>query len=347
MKRLVLLVILLVGLLSIPIDAQSTLNVGIDQSTRESWTAVAAEFQDETGMRVSFRPYPQVDFAQQIVIQQYLRTEKLHLVMIHEGWGPLVQSYLVDLKDYESRFRRDALSMAYLGEKLVGVWIPFAPDWFLAVLSWPEDRDATVTFLEVAAKATEGSEEATAAVSPQGVAANYRTTKINRADHNPKIDGSLAVLIGAAEDALGTLAAEMTARLPQPARSALEGLAGLYGVPFSSATSTVTVVGVVGVEMAVVSTDVRWRSRRRRGASASRIACSPSPQTSTSNRAASSAIACEARDHSPRNRSCRADACINVTCGPPRMSRASGLASRICAAIAAAAGIWGIVAVMP
>jgi len=242
MKRLVLLVILLVGLLSIPIGAQSTLTVGIDQVTRELWTAVAAEFQDETGMRVSFRPYPQVDFAQQIVIQQYLRTEKLHLVMIHEGWGALVQSYLADLKDYELRLQRDALSMTYFGGKLVGVWIPFAPDWFLAVLSWPEDRDAAVTFLEVAAKATDGSEKDAATVSPQGVAANYRTTKINRADHNPKIDGSLAVLLGAAEDALGTLAAEMTARLPQSARSTLEGLAGLYGVPFSSATSTVTVV---------------------------------------------------------------------------------------------------------
>jgi len=74
------------------------------------------------------------------------------------------------------------------------------------------------------------------------VIATYKTKKIDRANHNPKIDGSLAVLLGAAQDTLGTLATEMLTRLPQPARFALEGLASLYGVPFSSMTSTVTVV---------------------------------------------------------------------------------------------------------
>ena len=257
MKRLVLLVILLMVSLSIPLGAQSTLNVGIDQTTRASWTEIAAEFQGRTGVRVSFRPYPQANFAQLNVIQQFLRTEKLHLVMIHEGWTALVQPYLADLKEYESRLKQDALSMAYFGAKLVGVWLPFAPDWFLAVLSWPEDRDKAVTLMETAAGTTKVSEAAPAAVSPQGVAASYRTEKIDRADHNPKIDGSLAVLLGAAETALGTLAAEMTARLPQPARSALEGLANLYGVPFSATSSTVTVVlespGRTGANVAALS----------------------------------------------------------------------------------------------
>jgi hypothetical protein len=233
MNRLVLLTILLLGLLTIPVGAQSTLTVGIDQATRDEWTALTSQFQAETGIKVTLHPYPQTNFAQQIVFQQYIRTGKLHLAMIHKDWGSIVQRYLTDLRDYESRLQKTGLSTTVLGGKLVGVWIPFAPGWFLAVLSWPDDPEAAVAFLEAVGKAEAASKEEAPSVTPQGVIATYKTKKIDRADHNPKIDGSLAVLLGAAQDTLGTLATDLISRLPQPAQFALEGLANLYGVPFS------------------------------------------------------------------------------------------------------------------
>lgn len=242
MNRLVMLMILLLGLLTIPVGAQSTLTVGIDQATRDAWTALASQFQAETGIKVTLHPYPQTDFAQQIVFQQYIRTGKLHLVMIHKDWGAIVQQYLADLSDYASQFRKAGLSTTVLGGKLVGGWVPFAPEWFLAVLSWPDDHEAAVAFLEAVGKAEVASKKEAPPVTPQGVIATYKTKKIDRADHNPRIDGSLEVLLGAVQTTLGTMATELLGRLPQSARAAVEGLAKLYGVPFSPATSTVTVV---------------------------------------------------------------------------------------------------------
>jgi len=143
--------------------------VGIDQASRDAWSALASQFQTDTGIKVTLHPYPQTDFAQQIVFQQYIRTGKLHLAMIHKNWGAIVQQYLVDLRDYESRLQGAGLSTIVLGGKLVGVWIPFAPDWFLSALSWPEDREAAVAFLAAVGKAEADTKEEAPPVTPQGV----------------------------------------------------------------------------------------------------------------------------------------------------------------------------------
>ncbi|MCK4681701.1 PKD domain-containing protein, partial [Candidatus Bipolaricaulota bacterium] len=62
----------------------------------------------------------------------------------------------------------------------------------------------------------------------------------------PKLDGSLEALLGAVQTTvgktIGAMAADFMTRLPAPAQAALGKLANLYGVPFDTSTSTVTVV---------------------------------------------------------------------------------------------------------
>jgi len=238
MKRIALVAFLL-GLLSLGVSAQSTLTVGIDQTTRAEWNEVINRFQDETGVRVKLHPYPKAGVAQQIVRQGTSRSGKLNLVMVHKEWGPNLLRYLANLSTYEKRFLEEEVSAAYVRGTLAGIWIPFAPDWFLAVLSWPDDPNTAVAFLEAVGKS---SRREIKIASPEATIASFRTTKIARSDHNPKIDGSLEVLLGAAQASAGALATDFMAKLPSTARAALSGLAGLYGIPFSSSTSAVTVV---------------------------------------------------------------------------------------------------------
>jgi len=238
MKRIALVAFLL-GLLSLGVSAQSTLNVGIDQTTRAEWNEVLSRFQDETGVRVKLHPYPKASIAQQIVLQVSSRSGKLNLVMVHKEWGPNLLRYLANLSAYEKRFLEEEVSAAYVRGTLAGIWIPFTPDWFLAVLSWPDDPNTAVAFLEAVGKS---SRKEIKIASPEATIASFRTTKIARSDHNPKIDGSLEVLLGAAQASAGALATDFMAKLPSTARAALSGLAGLFGIPFSSSTSAVTVV---------------------------------------------------------------------------------------------------------
>ena len=81
--------------------------------------------------------------------------------------------------------------------------------------------------------------------------------------------------------------------------------------------------------------------------SATKIASSPSPATSTSNWRRSTSTALTARPSMPSFRSRRAAALASVTCGPPRITRASGLTDRMADAILTAAGSCGVVAVIP
>ena len=81
--------------------------------------------------------------------------------------------------------------------------------------------------------------------------------------------------------------------------------------------------------------------------SATTIASSPSPATSTSNWRRRTSIALTARPSTPSLRSRLAAALASVTCGPPRMIRASGRVALMAAAIFTAAGSCGVVAVMP
>jgi PKD repeat protein len=239
MQRTVLFVLLL-GFLSLGAWAQSPLTVGIDQGTRANWDPVVTQFQSETAVKVSLLPYPQSQLAQQVALQA--RSGKMNLAMISQAWGESVLPYLANLANYERTLLDAGVSLAYLGGYPVGVTIPFSPGWFLAVLSWPPDPQTAVSFLVAAGKAAAGPAKATPSTSPEATIASFRTTKVDRSKHNPKLDGSLEALLGAVQASLGTVAANVLSMLPPAAQQALSGLASVHGVPFSSSTATVTVV---------------------------------------------------------------------------------------------------------
>ncbi|MEA1871477.1 MAG: S8 family serine peptidase, partial [Candidatus Bipolaricaulota bacterium] len=223
------------------------LTVGIDQATRDQWNEIVSQFQEETGIKTLLHPYPASNLAQQVVLQGVTRSGKMNLVMVHKDWASSLLRYLMDLREYEEDLLEEGISLAYMEGRPIGVWIPFAPDWFLAVLSWPDDDEMAVLFLD-----TVGGEKGTASttepskVSPEAVIASFGTTKIARTEHNPKLDGSLEALLGAVQTTIGktvgAMAADFMARLPVPAQAALGELANLYGVPFDTSTSTVTIV---------------------------------------------------------------------------------------------------------
>ena len=239
MKR-TLTFVLLCGLLAGCAAAQSTLSVGIEEGTRTSWDAVVLDYQTGTGRSVTLQVYSATTLWQQFAAQGVSRSGNLNLAMVHKDWASTLSRLIQNLGAYERPLLDAGASITYLGKQPVGVWIPFAPDWFLAVISWPQDRQAAADFLAATARAQKATGTATA--SPTQTIASFRTTKVARTDHNPRLDGSLEALLGAVEATVGTMAASAIAQLPAAAQMALTGLAGLYGVPFSTSTSTVTVV---------------------------------------------------------------------------------------------------------
>ncbi len=237
-----ILFFVLLGLLSAGALAQSALTVGIDQATRANWDAIATRFQTTTGVKVLLQPYSRNDLAQQIVLQGAARTGRMNLVMVSQAWAQNVLTYLADLSSYESTLVSQGVQTVKLGGRSVGVSLSFAPGWFLAVLAWPADPQVAVSFLAAAGQGSETPSKASAPTSPEAAITTFRTTKVDRSQHNPKLDGSLDALLGAVQASLGTLAANLLSMLPASAQQALGSLAALYGVPFSSSTSTVTVV---------------------------------------------------------------------------------------------------------
>jgi len=246
MKRIGLL-LLLCALVVVPVLAQPALTVGIDQATREQWNSIVSQFQEEIGIKTLLHPYPANNLAQQVLLQGTIRSGKMNLVMVHKDWASGLLRYLVDLSEYEGHFLEGGISLAYMEGRPVGIWIPFAPDWFLSVLSWPDDDETAVLFLDIVggSKGTVSTAEPSK-VSPEAMIASFGTTKIARSEHNPKLDGSLEALLGAVQttvgETIGAMAADFMTRLPAPAQAALGKLANLYGVPFNTSTSTVTVV---------------------------------------------------------------------------------------------------------
>ena len=239
MKR-TLAFVLLCGLLAGSAAAQSTLSVGIEEGTRASWDAVVLDYQTATGRAVALQGYSATTLWQQLGAQGVARSGKANLAMVHKDWASTLSRLIQNLGTYERSLLDAGASITYLGKQPVGVWIPFAPDWFLAVISWPQDQQAAVDFLAATARAQKATGTATA--SPAQTIASFRTTKVARAQHNPKLDGSLESLLAAVEATVGTAAATAIAQLPASTQMALSGLASLFGVPFSTSASTVTVV---------------------------------------------------------------------------------------------------------
>jgi len=241
MKRIVLLAMILLGCGVSVLSAPESIVVGIDQDTRAEWTAIADSFEEQTGLRVTFQPYSRGNIAQQVVLQAISQSKRIHFAMIALEWGQDTGRYLVDLRGDLPLSLTQNVELVVVNGRTVGVPISFAPGWFLGVLSWPDDRETAGEFLKLVAI---GDKDATIGlpVSPMAAIATFRTQKISALEHNPKMDGALEALLGAAQASFGAVVTQVLSALPSSARAAIEGVANLYGVPFSAATSTVTVV---------------------------------------------------------------------------------------------------------
>jgi len=241
MNRFFLLALAVLAVLSLPAVSQADLLVGIDKDLAGQWDSVGETFEQEFNTSVWFQGYAQNSMAQQIVLQSFARSGKLHFVMVPRSWGSTLARYLIDLSDLERSLLDRGAEVVTINEQPLGVEIPFAPDWFLGMLSWPDDFEITLEFLAFVAQG--GSTEiGTPALSPQAAIAAFSTEKIKQADHNPVLDGALEALMGAAQAAMGSAVSQMATVLPTFARTALDSLATLYGVPFSSTTAMITVV---------------------------------------------------------------------------------------------------------
>ncbi len=224
---------------------QPQVTVGIENGTRADWSEFAGQFKAATGIDIALIPYSASSLGQQIVVAGITRSGKFNLVMVHKAWIASLSRYLVDLSGYAGEITAAGASPVYSDGRLLGVWIPFAPDWFLGVLAWPDDPDAAVALLRAMHEGgmkTASTQTQTAQVSPMSVVKTLTTTKTSRAEHNPRIDGALEVLINAAKATVGAMAAEMVGKLPASVQTALSGLASIYGVPFNPSEGTVTVV---------------------------------------------------------------------------------------------------------
>jgi len=240
MKRIVLLALLLLTVAPIVAVGATSLVVGIDRSTSNDWEAFADRFSAQTGIGITFKEYPQSSIAQQIVIQAFSRSGKHNLCMVPESWGTSLSRYLVDLSDVVPELQSAGVEPVYFSGRPVGVSIPFAPDWFLAVLAWPEDRSSAVSLLTAVAGGSGGETTAATGTSSR-ITISFKTEKLPSSEHNPKIDGALEVLLAAAQAATGT-ASSTYSYSTSSFSSTIASLASLFGIPFSPATSTVTVV---------------------------------------------------------------------------------------------------------
>ncbi|MFC2095489.1 PKD domain-containing protein [Candidatus Bipolaricaulota bacterium] len=241
MNRFLLLLLAAFAVLSFTVLGQADLLVGIDRDLSGQWESVGDAFEQEFQTSVWFQGYSQNSMAQQIVLQSFARSGRLNFVMVPRSWGSTLSRYLIDLSDLERSLLDRGADVVYVNQQPLGVDIPFASDWFLGMLSWPEDYEMALEFLAFVAQGG-NAEIGSAILSPQAAVAAFSTEKIKRTDHNPIIDGALGALIGAAQASMSSMASQAATSIPAFARTALDSLATLVGVPFSSASSTVTVV---------------------------------------------------------------------------------------------------------
>ena len=237
-----LAIALVLALATVGVAQASDLIVAIDRATEASWTSLVSSFEQTTGASVTLASYSSSSIPQQIVLQAYRSTKQMNLVMVPQSWISMLARYLVDLTSVSSALTARGVELVTAGGRTVGVPIPFADGWSLAVVSWPANQQLAIDFLAALAgqsvtySATEGP------LSIKTTITVYGKEKIDLADHNPVVDGSLEALLGAVQQTLGSVATQLMSALPAQARGALATLANLYGIPFSSSTSTVTVV---------------------------------------------------------------------------------------------------------
>ena len=240
MKRILIIAVLLITVFSSASLAGASLVVGIERSTKGDWEGLADRFAARTGIELSLKSYPQSSIAQQIVIQGFYHSGKHNLCMVPRSWGTRLSRYLVDLSDVVDELNQTGIEPVSFNGVPLGVSIPFAPDWFLAVLAWPDDRESAVQLLIAVAGGESSATPATGTTTD--ITISFRTEKIPSSEHNPKIDGALEVLLVAAQTAVGAASTAYSYSLPSSVQSTLSSLASLFGIPFSAGTSSVTVV---------------------------------------------------------------------------------------------------------
>ncbi len=241
MKRIALVAALLLSISASAALGADTFVVGVEQSTKDSWQALGTQFQSSTGITVSVQPIAQNSIAQQVVLQAFTRSGRLNFIMVADSWGSGVARYLQDLANFAPTFSANGITAIAQGGRTVGVPIAFAPGWYLAVLSWPQDQTSAVNFL-VAAALGAGSGSPSTAPSAQSVASTYTKGKLTAGQHSKKLDGALESLIAAAQSTVNAMSAAGVGSLPSAAQAALDTVAAVFGVPYSPQTGMVTVV---------------------------------------------------------------------------------------------------------
>jgi hypothetical protein len=243
MKRIVLVTALLLATAASAVLAADTFVVGVEQSTKDSWQTLATDFQSVSGVSVSVQPLAQNSIAQQVVLQAFTRSGRLNFVMVQSSSGSGLANYIQDLANWVPNFSAKGITAVSQNGKVVGVPIAFAPGWYLAVLTWPQNQTAAVDFLIAAALGTaSGTSSTSTALTPQSVVSTYTKGKLNAAQHSKKLDGAIESLIAAAQSTVSAMSAASAASLPASARAALDTVASMFGVPFSQDSGTVTVI---------------------------------------------------------------------------------------------------------
>lgn len=240
MKRIVLVLALLLGLSAAGVSAADTFVVGVEQSTKDTWQTLGTQFQASTGIAVSVQPLAQNSIAQQVVLQAFTRSGRLHFVMVADSWGSGLSRYLQDLASVAPTLSARGITPVSQSGKVVGVPISFAPGWYLAVMTWPQDQTRAIDFLVAAALGMSSTTTPSETPSAQSLATTYTTGKLARSQHSAKFDGALDSLIAAAQSTASAMSAAGT--LPSSALAALDAVAAVFGVPFSPQTGMVTVV---------------------------------------------------------------------------------------------------------
>jgi len=243
MKRTVLIGIGLFLAITFSATAQNVWSIGIEQSTRSDWQAASDTLEGASGASITFRSYAQNSIAQQVVYQAWTRSGTLQFAMIPDSWAYSLMRYVEDLSDVVDDLQAAGINPTTVNGTPLGVPIPFADGWFLAVLDWPDDRDAAIALLVAVSggRSTDTTSAASAATASVSIS-SLRTEKIDRSAHNPRIDGALETLLVAAQAVASSAVTELMTALPTSASTAIATLAELFNIPYTSSTSSVTIV---------------------------------------------------------------------------------------------------------
>jgi hypothetical protein len=166
MKRIAVLAAVFIGALAFSAWSADPFVVGIEQSTKDAWQNLATQFEASTGIPVTTQPITQSSIAQQVVLQAFTKSGKLHFVMLQTAWTSNLARYLVDLAEIDAQLRAEGVIPVVVDGRTLGVPISFANGWFLAVVAWPADRASATQFLIAAARG--GSTTATVAPKSTG-----------------------------------------------------------------------------------------------------------------------------------------------------------------------------------